>query len=720
MEDRPKLTRITGEVHRVRYENARSGFAVLVLQSADGNKIVACGALAGNAPGRTLELEGRFEQHAEFGREFKVERCREVLPSTPEGIARFLCGSVPGVGPKTADLIVRYFGSDTLDVLDRAPRRLLEVPGIGRRRAADLAAAWKQNSSQRDQLIFLQGLGITPACCRRLLSRYGSRAAETVRDNPYRLADEVDGVGFLKADAIARELGIAEDSPERLAAAAVFALNEAVDAGSTCLDRAGLERRTAEMLKLPAASGETAVALALERRMLREDGGMVYTPQLLRIEVALPLLIKELATARNFAGKRLGPGSAGGKKLAPEQLQALQNVVCYPLTIITGGPGVGKTTVVGELVSRARTAHLRVALAAPTGRAAKRLSESGGEGAKTLHRLLMFDPATGRFGCNREHPLKCDLLIVDEASMLDLPLAGALFAALSPGTSVVLVGDVDQLPSVGPGRVLADLIGSGFFGVTFLRHVFRQAADSRIIVNAHRVNRGEMPEPPRREEAGDVYWIDQDDPERVLEIIRELAGGRIRARFGFAPEEIQVLTPMNRGACGAQALNSMLGDVFNPGPLPELKFGERVLKHGDRVMQLANDYDRNVFNGDMGVLSSISASTRAFRVRFDAGREVEFSFDEADRLARAYAVTIHKSQGSEFPAVIVPLLTQHFVMLRRNLLYTAMTRARKLLILIGGRRAVEMAVRNSRVERRESLLLDRLRRLRLSLEPPRA
>jgi len=710
----PPTTAITGEVHRVRYENPDTGFAVLVLVDPDGKKFVACGVLAGNPPGKTLELTGHFEDHAEFGREFKADSAREVLPRTGDGIARFLCGSVPGIGPKTADMIVRHFGGDTLAILDKSPRRLIEVPGIGPRRAADLAAAWKQNSDRRDELIFLQGLGITPAYCRRLFKRYGEKAAETVKSNPYRLAEEVDGIGFLKADAIARELGISEDSPDRLAAAAAFALNEATGNGSVCLDALELAGRTAELLKRIPADGEKAVKLALERRLVREDGGMIYPPQLLRLEIALPLFVKELATARNFAGRRLVPRRECASRFAPEQLQALENATRYPLSIITGGPGVGKTTVVGELVARARAAKLRVVLAAPTGRAAKRLAESSGLEAKTIHRLLGFDPATGRFAYNREHPLKCDLLIVDETSMLDLPLAGALFAAVTPGTGVVLVGDVDQLPSVGPGKVLADLIGSGFFGVTRLTKVFRQAENSRIIVNAHRVNRGELPESPPG--GGDFYWIEQEDPLRVREIIRELVVSRVNARFGIAPGDTQVLTPMNKGACGAQTLNELLGNVLNPEERPELKIGERTLKIGDRVMQLANDYDKNVFNGDMGVLVRLSGAKRNFAVRFDGGRDVEYAFDEADQLTRAYAITIHKSQGCEFPAVIVPLLNQHFVMLRRNLLYTAMTRARKLLVLIGGRRAVEMAVRNARTEVRTSQLLKRLRDVRRELE----
>ena len=711
----PPTVSITGEVHRVRYENPDTGFAVLVMLDPAGKKFVACGVLAGNPPGKTLELSGHFEDHAEFGREFKAESAREVLPRTNDGIARFLCGSVPGVGPKTADLIVRYFGEDTLAILDKSPRRLVEVPGIGPRRAADLAAAWKQNADRRDELIFLQGLGVTPAYCRRLFKRYGEKAAEVVRENPYRLAEEVDGIGFLKADAIARELGISEDAPDRLAAAAAFALNEATGNGSVCLDAVELANRTAELLKRTPADGEKAVKLALEKRLVREDGEMIYLPQLLRVEVALPLMIRELATCPKFAGRRLAPRSRDeNSRFAPEQLQALDNAARYPLNIITGGPGVGKTTVVGELVARARAAKLRVVLAAPTGRAAKRLAESSGdENAKTIHRLLGFDPATGKFGYNREHPLKCDLLIVDEASMLDLPLAGALFGALSPGISVVLVGDVDQLPSVGPGRVLADLIGSGLFGVTFLTKVFRQAEHSRIIVNAHRVNRGELPEPPPG--GGDFYWIEQEDPLRVQQIIRELVASRITSRFGIKANDIQVLTPMNKGACGAQTLNEMLGGVLNPEPRPELRIGERTLKVGDRVMQLANDYDKNVFNGDMGFLTRLSEAKRNFAVRFDGSREVEYAFDEADQLVRAYAITIHKSQGCEFPAVIVPILNQHFVMLRRNLIYTAMTRARKLLVLIGGRKAVEMAVRNARTEVRSSQLLKRLRDIRREL-----
>ncbi len=707
------LEKLTGEIRRVRFENPESGFAVLVVKPESGRELPVCGSLAGLHAGQCIEVEGFYGEHAEFGREFRAERYRIALPGTPEGLKRFLGSAVPGIGPKTAALLVDHFGRDIVKVLDHYPRRLQEIPGIGRKKGADIARVWRETAARRDGMIFLQSLGITPAYCSRLFKRYGDKAPEVVRANPYRLAEEVDGIGFLRADAIATAMGFDPDSDERQTAAAVFALNTMVGSGHVCAPEETLAAAAAELTGRGEDAARRGIARALERRLLVRLDGMIYTPLLAAAETELPKLVLRLAAARSSVpGRYRRIGSAGGLKLAAEQQQAVDAVGGAPLSIITGGPGVGKTTVVGEIVRRARLANLRIALAAPTGRAAKRLSEATGLPARTIHRLLNFDPALGRFAHDRVHPLGCDLLIVDESSMLDILLAQALFRAVRPGTAVVLVGDRDQLPSVGPGTVFKDLIGSGFFTVTRLTRVFRQSEASRIILNAHRVNQGLLPEPPPRSGEGglaDFYWLEQDDPARAAAIIAELVTNRIPVRFGLDPvEEIQVLTPMNRGICGATALNELLAARLNGGERAGFTLGERVFKEGDKVMQTANNYDKQVFNGDLGRLEQVYNSRRRFVVAFDGGRRVEYGFDEAVQLVRAYAITVHKSQGCEFPAVVVPLLTQHYMMLQRNLLYTAMTRARKLLILIGSRRAVEIAVRNTRLEPRNSRLAARL------------
>ena len=705
--------RVRGEVVRIRFANPATGFAVVVLKTPGGHKHTLQGPLASLQPGEFIEAEGELTNYKELGPQLKVESYRATLPATADGIAKYLTAAIPGVGPKTAAAIVEHFGDDTLRIISETPRRLLEIPGFGQKRLADLRKTWQNSAAQREQLIFLQGLGITPAYCSRLFKRYGDRAAEEVQKHPYRLADEVNGIGFLKADSIARGLGIAENDPARLAAAAAFAMHRLVDDGNVCVPEDLLRKTAAELTRISGADAAAGIAKAVEEHLLVKEHDMFYPPNLADLENFLPQVVHDLACVPDFAGRRLAALPAE-LTLAPEQAQALDFAARFPLSIITGGPGVGKTTVTRELVRRAEKAKLKIALAAPTGRAAKRLAEATGLPAKTLHRLLGFDPATGKFAYNIDRHLPADLLVVDESSMLDLPLAAACLSAVRPGASVVLVGDVDQLPSVGPGRVLADCIASGFFAVTRLRRIFRQAENSAIIVNAHRVNAGKLPEPPSGRGLSDFYWIEQEDPVAVPERISRLVAERIPARFHLDPfEEIQVLTPMNRGSCGAASLNERLAACLNPAPAPELSIGERKFKVGDKVMQIANNYDKLVFNGDLGRLKWIASDCRRFAVVFDNGeRTVEYEADELRELAPAYAITIHKSQGSEFPAVVVPLLTQHYLMLRRNLLYTAMTRAKKLLVLVGSRRAVEMAVNNARVEPRFSLLGSKLRALR--------
>lgn len=714
------LARLRGEIRRVVFENEDTQFAVLKVVDDSGLEHAATGPMAGLAAGQYLEMEGYWERHLEFGRQFRAESYQIRLPNTADGIKRFLSGgAIPGIGKKTASLIVDYFGDQTLVVLDNFAKRLEEVPGIGKKKAEAVVKGWRESAGRRESFIFLQGLGITPAYCARLFKRYGDAAPQVVRKNPYRLAEEVDGIGFLKADEIARNLGIAPDSIDRLAAAAVFSVNTLVGNGHVCLPLAELVRQTSELAKQPPAQAEAGIEAAIERRLLRKLDDMIYTPQLARAETELPELVASLALVKKFAGQRMHPVPGdNGIVLNQEQQRAVDEVSLAPLSIITGGPGVGKTTVVGEIVRRAEAAGLRIGLAAPTGRAAKRLSDSTGLTAKTLHRLLQFDPNSNRFQMDSSSPLEVDLLIVDEVSMLDILLALALFRAVRPGTSVVLVGDADQLPSVGPGTVLAGFLESEWFQVTRLVQIFRQAENSHIITNAHRVNRGLLPEKPQpgSQALSDFYWIEQDDPDKALAVIEKMVAERIPARFHFDPvDDVQILTPMNRGSCGTVAINERLQALLNPGDKPEFRFGDRVYRAGDKLMQTANNYEKNVFNGDLGRLGRISLKDKTFTVIFEGSRLVEYNFDEADQLTRAYAITVHKSQGSEFPVVILPFLSQHYMMLQRNLLYTAMTRARKLLILVGSRRAVQMAVDNARLEPRFSLLTQRLAALRRKL-----
>ncbi len=702
---------LKGEIARVIYESEDGSFAVLRLR--DGNReYSARGALGGLIAGQEVELEGGWEQHNEFGRQFRADRYRIVLPETASGIQRYLSsGIIPGIGKKTAKLIVDHFGDKTLKMLDSGEQALKQIPGIGPKKAEAIAAVWKETAARRDSSIFLQGLGITPAFCARLFKRYGEAAPQIVQSNPYRLAEEVDGIGFRKADEIAKALGIPPESVPRQTAAAVFTLNEMISNGNVCCTLDELIAASAELTGSEPEAARTGIEAAVERRLLRIMDGRIYTPQLARAETELPELIARLGTRPVFSGQKLCPAAGGKLVLAEEQQLAVDRVNEWPLCIITGGPGVGKTTVVGEIVRRARKAGLRIGLAAPTGRAAKRLGDSTGLQAKTLHRLLQFDPATNKFTHGSDAPLSCDLLIVDEVSMLDLPLALVLFRAIPPGCSVVLVGDKDQLPSVGPGTVLASFLASGWFKVTQLEQIFRQAEGSRIIVNAHRVNHGRLPEKSRTrgEELADFYWIEQDDPEKALAVIEKMVSERIPARFPFDPvDDVQILTPMNRGSCGTVAINERLEALLNPSETESFRFGERVFKAGDKVMQTANNYDKNVFNGDMGRIARVNVSAKKFIVLFDGPISVEYAFEEADQLTLAYAVTVHKAQGSEYPVVILPFLSQHYMMLQRNLLYTAMTRARKLLILVGSERAVRMAVENARLEPRSTLLTERL------------
>ncbi len=709
---------VCGEISRVVFENDDGTYSVLRLVDNQGVEHTIVGGFSGVYEGQSMEATGYWEQHREFGRQLKASSFRFILPSTKEGITRYLAsGIISGIGPKLAKCIVDFFGDRTLEILDHYPARLKEIPGIGKKRVGQIRIAWQEQAARRDIFIFLQGLGISPLYCQKIYRIYGDAAPAVVKENPYRLAEDVDGIGFLMADRIAGALGIQTNDAARLKAGADYTMKQLVQLGHCCYPADGFVAKCAETLRVEPPEAARGVSAAIEQRLLIAADEMVYSSALFKLENELPELIYRLAVAANHHGRRLGRTALPTNiKFSREQLSAVELIGNYPLSIITGGPGVGKTTVVGEIVRRALAAKIKFSLAAPTGRAAKRMAESTGCPARTIHRLLKWDPGRGGFVYNQLHHLPCQLLIVDEVSMLDLVLATALFRAIEPGTTVVLVGDADQLPSVGPGTILHSFLGSGFFAVTHLNNIFRQGEGSNIIVNAHRINQGTMPVPAEtgNRNLSDFYWLRQDDPEKTLQLILKMVCERIPRRFGLNPtRDIQVLTPMNRGLCGTHSLNQRLQEALNPGPKPQFKIGERIFRAGDKVMQTSNNYDKNVFNGDMGRIGEIDYENKRFKVFFDDAQVAEYDFAEADQITLSYAVTVHKSQGSEFSAVVMPLLTQHYMMLQRNLLYTGVTRARRLLVLIGSGKAVGIATRNARLEPRFSRLAERLLKLRV-------
>ncbi|OPZ25676.1 MAG: ATP-dependent RecD-like DNA helicase [Lentisphaerae bacterium ADurb.BinA184] len=715
----PAITDATvrGEVLRVVYASENGQYVVLRLVDGERHEHTLVGPMQGVLEGQDIEASGRWETHKEHGRQLRVARFRALLPTSAKGIERYLAsGLIHGIGEKYAERIVERFGTETLEILDKYSSRLREVPGIGPRRIEDIRRAWQENSQRRETFIFLQGLGLSPNLCARLFAAYGAGAGEIVRQNPYRLAGEIHGVGFLTADRIAGELGVGKENPLRLAAGAVYALDRLADDGHVCFPRDALVERAAELLSVTPESASAGVQRAVTdgavvaERVGADGVETLYHHRLYAAERGLGESLRVLLASPLKDPGRLPTGGGGFDRLNDRQREAVEKAFRSHLSIITGGPGVGKTTVVGVIVETARRLRWRVYLAAPTGRAAKRLAESAGREARTVHRLLKWEPATRAFVYNRERPLTCELLVVDETSMLDVELSNHLFAAIEGRTRVVLVGDRDQLPSVGPGAVLHDLIASGRVPVTHLTEIYRQEEGSRIVTNAHAANHGQMPDlrTPHRDVAADFYWIDQEDPERVVQILTAMVAERIPRRFGFDPvRDVQVLTPMNRGVCGANNLNAVLQGVLNPGPKPQFHSGERTLKSGDRVMQVVNNYDKGVFNGELGRIGRIDSGNRKFTVHYDA-EAVEYEWGEADQVRLAYAVTVHKSQGSEYPVVLMPVLTQHFVMLQRNLIYTGMTRARRLLIMVGTRKALAIAIHNDRPAVRCTRLRERL------------
>lgn len=710
---------LSGTVERVTYSNAENGYAVLKFRTSGRDGLVTVtGTLAAHPAGQPLKLTGRWQTHPKFGLQFIAEHAEQSVPATVVGIERYLgSGLIKGLGPVMAKRIVERFGAESLDVIEHAPHRLREVEGIGRTRIAAIKDAWDKQRAIKDVMVFLQSHGVSAAFATRIYKAYGRAAIETVRSTPYRLAEDIAGIGFQSADRIALSVGIDPGSIERAEAGLSFFLGRHAQDGHVCFPSDPLVEHAARELAMDAPVVADALAsLAASSRVMLEDapdgGRLAYLAALHRSECGIAKRMDELMRTPRAKAPRPGALSAGtsgdGPALSPAQTRAVALALEEKVCVITGGPGTGKTTVLLTIIRACRASGLAVRLAAPTGRAARRLGEVTGSSASTIHRLLEMNPREGRFMRDAATPLDADMVVVDEASMIDTTLMHHLLLALPAHAGLLLVGDVDQLPSVGAGLVLSDVIASGAVPTIRLTEVFRQAAESLIIRNAHMVNQGRMPETGFRPDVPqDFYFFEAEEPEAVADKLVSLVAERMPGKFGLHPiRDIQVLCPTHRGPLGTVALNARLQEALNPRG-PSYTLGETVFRTGDKLMQTVNDYDRDVFNGDMGTLASILPDDGGVVVDFD-GRRVEYEASDVSDLAPAYAITVHKSQGSEYPAVVIPVHTQHYIMLARNLLYTAITRGKRLVVLVGTESAIRLAVGNHTPLMRHGLLRQRL------------
>jgi exodeoxyribonuclease V alpha subunit len=719
---------VSGVVERITFHNLDNGYVVLKVRAPKHRELITVvGTLSNVVAGEYIEARGQWVNDRTHGVQFKADELRTTPPHTAEGIAKYLgSGLIKGIGPTYAKRIVEVFGDKTLDVIDQSPTFLSEVKGIGPQRLERIRASWQEQKGVRSIMVFLQSYGIGTARAVRIYKQYGDNSIEQVKSNPYRLTTDIWGIGFKTADDLATRLGLPKDSPLRARAAVRYILQELSTKGHVAYPEHGVIDETMRLTNIAPEIIREAIEAGRQEDELVRDVAKTVPPEGTDQEwlYLKPLFLAEVGVAR--AIRTLARGGhplpeikldaalqwVQGKmqlELAPTQREAIEAATREKVLVITGGPGVGKTTIVRGLIEIFAAKRQRIALAAPTGRAAKRLSESTGREAKTIHRLLEFDPAIGRFKRDRENPLEVDLLVVDEASMVDVVLMNQLLRAVPPWCCVVFVGDVDQLPSVGAGTVLRDLIESKVVRVVRLTHIFRQAGASYIIRAAHAINSGQEPE-SAPDASGDFFFVEADTPEQITDRLISLVKDRIPARFGLDPlRDIQVLSPMNKSELGVNALNQRLQEVLNPAP-PNVKQVERfgrTFRVGDKVIQVQNDYQKDVFNGDIGRVAAIEPVDQELTVDYD-GRLVTYDFNELDELSLAFTCTIHKAQGSEYPAVVIPLHTQHFVMLQRNLLYTGVTRGKKLVALVGSRKALYIAVQKQDTAFRYSMLRQRL------------
>lgn len=728
---------IKGQVERITYSNEENGYVIAKVRVPGRHDLITVvGSLFAITPGEVLRLSGHWDYHPKYGEQLKVTSYDLIMPATARGIERYLgSGMIKGIGPIMAKRLVAVFGEKTLDIIEESIERILQVPGIGEKRVEMISQAWREHREIRDVMVFLQGQGVSPAYAVKIYKHYRNDAIKVVKENPYRLATDIFGIGFITADKIAEKLGISKESPLRTEAGILYVLHQLSEDGHMYYPYDALVTQCAGVLKVEESVVPCAIeSVASQKKIVIEDMGSpgsrlsrpegefqrapskaVFLTPLHVAEVGIVNKMRELFSypkqmrlinideAIGWAQKVLN------MTLSEKQEEAVRASVHAKAMIVTGGPGTGKTTIINTIIKIYGKMGQKVLLAAPTGRAAKRMTEATGHEAKTIHRLLEFSPGGTTFKKNEKDPLEADLIIIDEASMVDTVLMYHFLKAVSPKATVILVGDVDQLPSVGPGAVLKDIIDSGFLPTVRLKEIFRQSKESMIIVNAHRINSGHMPTTfPDDKRKRDFYFLAIEEPERVLQEIVTLCKERIPSRFGYDPfNDIQVLTPMHKGTVGVTSLNATLQSQLNPHGRELIRSG-RVLRTGDKVIQMKNNYNKDVFNGDIGRIGAIDQEMQEVLIDFD-GRRVAYEFPELDEITLAYAISVHKSQGSEYPVVIMPVLTQHYMLLQRNLIYTAVTRGKRLVILIGTWKALAIAVKNNTPQKRYTMLKERLR-----------
>ena len=698
-------------VERITYQNPENGYSVLKVKVKGYNDLVTLvGNLLEVPVGSVLLCRGEWKVDKRYGSQFVAATWEETMPATVYGIEKYLgSGLVKGIGPRFARAIVQRFGTETIDIIETEIERLYEVPNIGRKRVAKIRESWEKQKDIKNVMLFLQGYGVSTAYAAKIYREYGKESIDKVRENPYRLADDIWGIGFKTADGIAAKMGYGKEDPRRCRSGILYTLGQLSDEGHVYAGEEQLVKTAGQLLE----AGETAIRDTLAGMLQAEDlildKDAIYLPPFYHAECGTSRRLRDLAqsTGRSLFDGLFDPSSLTaetGIEYDEVQLAAIRQAVTSKVMVLTGGPGTGKTTTTQGIIAALKKAGLRVLLAAPTGRAAKRMSEATGMEAKTIHRLLEYNPQDG-YKRNDENPLEGDALIVDECSMIDILLMNNLLKAVPVGMRLVFVGDIDQLPSVGAGNVLRDVIDSQRIPVVRLVRIFRQAQKSRIVMNAHTINQGRFPDTSNGRDT-DFFFMREDDPERAAETIVRLVKERLPRAYRESPDRIQVLTPMQRGVVGAANLNLLLQQALNPSG-PSLSRGGYTYRQGDRVMQLRNNYDKDVFNGDLGYIREVDTEERTLKVDFD-GKWVEYDVTELDELTLAYATTIHKAQGSEYPIVVMPVLMTHFVMLQRNLIYTGITRAKKICVLLGAAKALAYAVRNVSVLKRNTRLKERL------------
>lgn len=710
------MERLSGIVERITFMNEENGFSVIKIKSKGYPELVTVvGNIAAVNIGAIVKLQGEWGYDSRYGRQFKVACYQETVPATVVGIEKYLgSGLIKGIGPVNAGRIVKKFKEDTIRVIEEEPDRLIEVEGIGSKRVEMIKKAWIEQKEIKNVMLFLQENEVATSYAVKIYKTYGNESIQIVKENPYRLADDIWGIGFKTADRIAGKLGFDKNSYARCRAGIIYVLGQLANEGHCFAVKEQLLQASVEMLEIEPNLIERAIELMLkEDTIFREEEDNIYLPPFYFSERGVARKINELiALASPYNSDNIDTiinsvQKENGIRYDEVQLEAIKTACSSKFMVLTGGPGTGKTTTTLALIKVFEKMGARILLAAPTGRAAKRLSETTGFEAKTIHRLLEYKPPEG-YQKNADNPLACDVLIVDEVSMVDIILMYNLLRAVPVTAVVILVGDVDQLPSVGPGNVLRDIIASGIVSVVKLTRIFRQAQGSMIIVNAHRINHGEFPYLKGGRES-DFFFIEESDPLRIVEQIKNLCAKRLPAFYGVDPiDDIQVLTPMQRGEAGVRNLNEVLQETLNPSSTWVTSGGVKYKLH-DKVMQIKNNYDKNVFNGDIGRIAFLDQEEKKVLIRFEQN-DVEYDVAELDEVVLAYATTIHKSQGSEYKIVVAPFVSQHFMMLQRNLLYTCVTRAKQIMVLLGTKKAMAMALKNNKVELRNTLLVERLRK----------